>query len=505
MCGGYSRKVCVDPNALPKFFRPRVVPFALRGRVEKELDRLQSQGVIEPVRFAEWAAPIVPNVKGDGSVRICGDYKVTANAFALVDTYPLPRIDDLLASLSGGKSFTKLDLAHAYLQIPLEERSKKYTTINTQRGLFQYNRLPFGLSAAPAIFQRTMESILRGLPRVCIYLDDILITGVNEEDHLHNLKAVLSRLKQAGFRLKRHKCAFLLPSIEYLGHVIDAEGLRPSGKKTQAIQNAPTPKTTSELRSFLGLMNYYGKFIPNLSTLMASLHWLLQKHVKWDWGRAQENAFRKAKGVLSSSQILVHFQPDKDLVVICDASPYGVGAVLSHVLDGTERPIYYASRSLAIAEKKYSQLDKEGLAIIFAVKRFHQFLYGRPFLIKSDHKPLQYIFGHTHPVPPLASARLQRWALILGAYDYKIVYRPGGEIGNADGLSRLPLPNYPTDIPVPGETILLMRSLELSEITAERISQWTSRNPLLSRIRRFLHLGWPHLTDEETTFPSQKG
>ena len=455
--------MCRDPNALPKLFRPRVVPFALRGRVERELDRLQSQGVIEPVRFAEWAAPIVPIVKGDGSVRICGDYKVTANAFALVDTYPLPRIDDLLASLSGGKSFTKLDLAHAYLQIPLEERSKKYTTINTQRGLFQYNRLPFGLSAAPAIFQRTMESILRELPRVCIYLDDILITGVNEEDHLHNLKAVLSRLKQAGFRLKRHKCAFLLPSIEYLGHVIDAEGLRLSGKKTQAIQNAPTPKTTSELRSFLGLMNYYGKFISNLSTLMAPLHWLLQKHAKWDWGRAQENAFRKAKGVISSSsQILVHFQPDKDLVVICDASPYGVGAVLSHVLeDGTERPIYYASRSLAIAEKKYSQFDKEGLAIIFAVKRFHQFLYGRPFLIKSDHKPLQYIFGHTHPVPPLASARLQRWALILGAYDYKIVYRPGGEIGNADYLSCLPLPNYPTNIPVPGETILLMRNLEL--------------------------------------------
>ena len=237
--GDIRANICVDPNALPKIFRPRVVPFALRGRVEKELDRLQSQGVIEPVRFAEWAAPIVPIVKGDGSVRICGDYKVTANAFALVDTYPLPRIDDLLASLSGGKSFTKLDLAHAYLQIPLEERSKKYTTINTQRGLFQYNRLPFGLSAAPAIFQRTMESILRGLPRVCIYLDDILITGVNEEDHLHNLKAVLSRLKQAGFRLKRHKCAFLLPSIEYLGHVIDAKASDQVARRLKQYRTRP--------------------------------------------------------------------------------------------------------------------------------------------------------------------------------------------------------------------------------------------------------------------------
>ena len=206
---------------------------------------------------------------------------------------------------------------------------------------------------------------------------------------------MFSRLKQAGFRLKRHKCAFLLPSIEYLGHIIDAEGLRLSGRKTQAIQNAPTPKFISVLRSFLGLMNYYGKFIPNLSTFMAPLHWLLQKHVKWNWSGAQGIAFRKAKEVLSSSQVLVHFEPDKKLVVTRDASPYGVGAVLSHLSeDGIERPIYYASRSLVIAEKKYSQLDKEGLAIIFAVKKFHQFLYGRPFLIKSDHKPLQYFFAH---------------------------------------------------------------------------------------------------------------
>ena len=164
---GIRAKIIVDPNEPPKFHRARTVPFAIREKIEKELDRLESQGVIESVRFSEWAAPIVPIVKGDSSVRICGDYKVTVNISAKVDSYPLPRIDDLVASLSGGKSFSQLDLAHVYLQIPLDEQSKKYTTITTHRGLFQYTRLPLGLSAAPAIFQRTIESILQGLPRVC--------------------------------------------------------------------------------------------------------------------------------------------------------------------------------------------------------------------------------------------------------------------------------------------------------------------------------------------------
>ena len=214
---GVQAKIFIDSDATPRFFRARTVPFALRGKVEEELKRLENQEIIEPVRFADWAAPVVPIVKPDGSIRLCGDYKITANLEARVDTYPLPRIDDLLASLSGGQSFSKLDLAHAYLQIPLEEQSKRYTTINTHRGLFQYNRLPFGLSTAPAIFQRTIESILGDLPRVCIYLDDILVTGANEKEHLGNLEAVLKRLQGAGFRLKRHKCAFLLPSVEYFG------------------------------------------------------------------------------------------------------------------------------------------------------------------------------------------------------------------------------------------------------------------------------------------------
>ena len=170
-------------------------------------------------------------------------------------------------------------------------------------------------------------------------------------------------------------------------------------------------------------MNFYGKFLPNLSSVLAPLHSLLHKHVMWDWGKGQKASFMEAKGLLVSSQLLVHFDPQKDLVLSCDVSPYGIGAVLSHRWSNTERSIFYVSYSLAMAEKKYSQLYKEGLAIIFVVKKFHQFLYGRSFVIKSDHKPLQHIFGHARSVPQLVSARLQSWALTLGAYNYKIFLR----------------------------------------------------------------------------------
>ena len=291
-------------------------------------------------------------MKGDGSIRICGDYKVTVNRYAQVDTYPLPLINDLFWTLSGGKLFSKLDLAHAYLQVPLEEHSKVLTTINTQRGLYKYTRLPFGVSAAPAIFQRTIEGVLRDLPHVCVYLDDILVTGRSTEEHLTNLKKVSTRLNDAGLRLKRNKCVFLLPSVEYLDNVINAEGLKPSEKKVRAISDAPAPKNISQLRSFLGLENYYGKFIPNVSSVLAPLYLLLRNQIDWGWGTDQACSFKKVKDLLVSYRVLVHFDPDKELIVSSDASPYGIGAVLSHLMeDGSERPIYYTSRSLLLLRK----------------------------------------------------------------------------------------------------------------------------------------------------------
>ena len=353
-------KIHVDESARPRFFRPRPVPFALKGRIEEELERLQRDGIIEPVKFSEWAAPVVPVLKSDGSLRLCGDYKVTVNSVANVESYPLPRINDLLASLTGGNVFSKLDLSHAYLQLPLDEKSKEYVTITTHKSLFRYNRMPFGVASAPAIFQRTMERILQGIPHVHVYIDDILVADSTEKEHLVTLEKVMSRLGECGIKLKRTKCKFMLPSVEYLGYHISGEGISPTKEKRRAIVDAPVPEDISQLKSFLGLVNYYAKFLPCLADTLAPLYKLLTKHQPWSWGADQAAAFQKAKFQLTSDVLLVHFDPSKKIALSCDASPYGIGVVLSHLQeDGSDRPIAYASRSLAPAEKNYSQIEKE--------------------------------------------------------------------------------------------------------------------------------------------------
>ena len=290
---GFKAKLYIDKSVQAIFCKSRPVPYAIRSQVEAELDRLTSLKVIEPVQFFDWAAPVLKSDKK--SIRICGDFKLTINRVSKLDRYPIPRIEDLFAKLSGGVLFSKLDLSQAYQQLELDEESKHYTVINTHRGLFQFNRLPFGISSAPGIFQRTMESLLYDIPRVIVYLDDILISGVSEEDHLKNLKLVLQRLQSAGLQLQRNKCTFLVPSISYLGHSIDADRLHPLFEKIEAITNASIPTSITELKAFLGLMNYYGKFIPNMSSLLIPLYQLLNKSTPWNWTQERNTAFENAK------------------------------------------------------------------------------------------------------------------------------------------------------------------------------------------------------------------
>ena len=443
----------------------------------------------------------MPVEKSDGNVRICGDYKVTVNRDAKLDKYPIPRIDDLFTRLAGGQRFSKLDLSHAYQQIQLDPDSRKYVTINTHKGLFTYNRLPFGVASAPSIFQRVMESVLQGIPGVCVYIDDILVTGRDEQEHLDHLEEVLRRLKEAGIRLKREKCEYLLQSVEYLGHTISKEGLRTSDAKVEAMLQAPPPKDVAELRSFLGLVNYYGKFLPNLATILSPLYRLLQKKQKWIWSSDQEQAFRKIKELLKSSRVLVHFDSTLPIILSCDASPYGVGAVLSHGMsDGGERPIAFASRTLTTTERAYSQLDKEVLAIVYGVKHYHQYLYGRPFQLKTDHKPLIHIFSEKKATPTMASSRIQRWALTLGAYSYTIQFRKGCDNGNADALSRLPLPTVRNEPPKPADVVHLMEYLDSSPITSSRIRELTDRDPTLSKVKGWILSGWPREPPEAEEF-----
>lgn len=492
---GIEAKLHVTEKAVPKFCKPRTVPYAVKEAVEKELANLEAEGVISPTNYSDWAAPIVCVPKKDDTVRICGDYKVTINPWLNVEQYPLPRTQDLFAKLAGGQQFTKLDLSQAYQQVQLEEISKRYLTINTHKGLYQYNRLPYGVASAPAIFQKIMDQVLQGMDGVICYLDDILVTGKDTDSHLANLEEVLRRLESYNLRLKLDKCEFMKSSVSYLGHVIDATGIHPMKEKTDAIQKAPVPKNVTELRSFLALLNYYGKFIPNLSTLIQPMTALLHKDVEWQWSEKCQSVFDTAKQSLQSDKVLVHYDPDLPLVLACDASPYGVGAVISHQMrDGSERPIAFASRMLTKTEQNYSQIEKEALGLVFGVMKFHEYLFGRKFLLLTDHKPLLKILGPKTGIPTLAAARMQRWALILAAYTYEIQYKTSEQHSNADALSRLPV--RPTKN-VACNPVYRVAYLEDLPVTAKEIAKETDKDPVLKAVKQLVLTGWPkHVQDE---------
>ena len=315
--------------------------YALKPYVEQELDQLKKARVLERVTHSDWAAPIVTVPKRDGQVRICGDHKVPSLD---VDQYPLPRPEDLFTTLAGGKYFSTLDLSHAYNQVILDDDAHKYLTINTHRGLYQYTRLPFGVASAPSIFQKTMDTILQGMDGVICYLDDILVSGKTEEEHLVNLRRVLQNLQNHGIRAKKAQCTFLKTSVQYLGHIIDADCLHATDAKVDAIVHAPSPKNVAELRSFLGLLNYYGRFIPSL---LHPLNSLLRHNTTWRWTKPCCEAFKAAEEKIVSPNVLVHYDLTRPIRLAVDASAYGISAVISHVMeDGSERPIAFASRTL---------------------------------------------------------------------------------------------------------------------------------------------------------------
>lgn len=487
---GQTVRIEVDPSVQAKYCKARNVPYALTEKVDLELDRLQKEGIISPVQNSAWAAPIVPVVKSDQSIRICGDYRLTVNKAARMDTYPIPKFEDLRNRIAGGKIFSKLDMSQAYAQLCLDEDSKKYTVINTQRGLFEYNRLCFGISAAPGIFQRTMENLLREIPGVSCYLDDVLISGRTAEEHEQRLHRVLTTMEEAGLKLKLEKCALGVSQITYLGYLIDGEGVHPTQEKVEAITKAPAPTNVAQLQSYLGMFNFYAKFVPKVSTLLWPLNRLLQKQTKWRWTSTEEKAFENSKKALAESGVLVHFDPTKPIVVVADSSSYGVGVVLCHLIDGVERPVCFASRTLNKAERNYSQLEKEALALVFGVRKFHNYLWGQSFSLITDHKPLLGVFSNTKQISPQASGRIQRWSLLLQAYQFTLKHRSGRILGTADALSRLPQVGSNESTPVPGEWSMLVNFLDWAPVTSATIAAATRVDPILGRVAKACEMGW---------------
>ena len=357
--------------------------------------------------------------KADGSTRLCADFSTLED-----HQYPLPTPDDLYTILNSGTCFAKLDLTEAYLQVEVAATSRELLTINTHRGLFQFTRLPFGVKTAPAIFQQIMDTMLTGVEGTAAYLDDIIIVGQSNQELTERISRVLTCIQDFGFQLWPEKCHFYLPSIKYLGFIFDRQGRRPDPDNVAAIQYMPPPSDISSLRVFLGLVSYYGSFLPSLHQIKAPLNKLLTKDTKWSWPIDCQKSFDKIKSLIKSDLLLTHFDLNKKIVVAADASNHGVGAVISHTFtDGTEKAIMHAARSLTPAERNYSQVEKEALALIFAVKKFHKMLFGRHFTLMTDHKTLLSIFGSKKGIPVYSASRLQRWAIIPLGYDFSIQYR----------------------------------------------------------------------------------
>ena len=468
------------------------MPYALKPKVEEELRRLQNESILTKVEWSEWATPIVPVPKRDGSVRLCGDYKITVNPELQAEQYPLPRIEDIFANLAGGQKFSKIDLRQAYHQIEMEDDSKKYLTINTHMGLFQYNRLVFGITSAPAIWQRTIDQVLEGTSGTSCILDDMIITGKNDDEHLANLEEVLRRLQAHGLRANKTKCEFFKEKITFCGHDIDSHGLHKSPEKVEAVLKAPRPCNVAELRSFLVLVNYYNRFLPNLSRMVHPLNQLLDNNHQWKWTEQCETAFYNVKEMITSEQVLTHYDPSLPLRLACDASPVGIGAVLSHVMnDGTERPIAFASRTLTKTEQGYAQIDKEALAIIWGVKTFHVYLFGRSFILYTDHQPLTSIFHPHKSIPVVTAARRQRYVLFLAEYDYQIEYKNSKVHSNADSLSRLPLKTEErAEEAVDPVNVFNFMQFEPLPITVDNVRRETQRDPVLSQVHEIVAKGW---------------
>lgn len=429
-------------------------------------------------------------MKAQNKVRLCGDYKLTVNKNLLVDEYPLPTIDELFANMAGGDKFSKIDLAQAYLQMTVRSEDQPILTLNTHLGLFQPTRLMYGVASAPAIFQREISQILQGIPGVSVFLDDVKITGPDDETHVARVQEVLRRFERYNMRVNVNKCDFFADSIQYCGYIIDRKGIRKMEQKIKAINEMPQPKNKEEVRAFVGLVNYYGRFLPDLSTKLYPINNLLKENTLFKWDKACESAFRWVKHEMQSERVLVHYDINLPLVLATDASPYGVGAVLSHIYpDGSEHPIQYASQTLNSTQQNYTQIDKEAYAIVFGVKKFHQYLFGRKFILITDNKPVAQIFSPQKGLPTLSAMRMQHYAVFLESFNYEIRYRNSKMHGNADGMSRLPIPNYNSKQYLEVADVLEIQQIETLPISVEELAQHTNRDVEIRHLIQALQVG----------------
>lgn len=419
-------------NAAPIKQKAYRMPFAKRDIIETEVKKMLDLGVIVP-SASPWASPVTLVPKKDGTTRFCIDYR-KVNSVTTKDAHPLPHIQDVFDSLGGAKIYSTLDLRSGYWQIPMSKHDRSKTAFTCHLGLFEFARLPFGLTNAPAQFQRIMNLVLHDLigHSVLVYIDDIIVYSHNEEEHAKHLEEVFKRLRQYNLTLKSSKCHIGKTEVELLGYIISAEGIRPQPCKTKAISDLANPSTVREVRSFLGMAGYYRQCIEGFADIAEPLTRLTRKNEPFVWSDEQTIAFNKLKGALVTEPILAYPDTSKPYILHTDASDRAVGAILTQEQDGRERVIAYLSHQLSSTQRRWAAIEREAYAVIYALDHLKCYLWGADFEIFTDHKPLTSLFR-----AEIRNTKVQRWAIQISEFSAPIKYRQGKHNIRADMLSRI--------------------------------------------------------------------
>lgn len=434
-------------DEIPVYTKSYRYPHIHKEEVKSQIDKMLQQKIIQPSE-SPWSSPIwivskKKDATGKQKWRLVVDYR-KLNKKTISDRYPIPNISDILDKLGRCQYFTTLDLASGFHQIEMEPKDIQKTAFTVNNGHYEYCRMPFGLKNAPSTFQRAMENVLRGLVNeICIvYMDDIIIFSTSLQEHITSIEKVFQRLREANFKIQLNKSEFMKRDTAYLGHIVTPEGIKPNPDKVYAIKKNPIPKTTREIKRFLGLLGYYRKFIPNFSKLTKPFTSCLKKGApKIDINNPKYiNTFKICQEILMNDPILSYPDFEKDFIITTDSSNFAIGAVLSQGPIGSDKPIAYTSRTLNDSEVNYSVTEKELLAIVYATKYFRPYIYGREFKIVTDHKPLEWLMSLKEP-----NSRLVRWRLKLEEFEYDVIYKKGKANTNADALSRVIIHNNETE------------------------------------------------------------
>ena len=429
----YKHRIEIKPGSKPvrrQFFR---TSRQNDEEIERQIDTMEKHGIIKPSN-SEWHSPVVLVRKKNNTFRFACDYRAL-NKITVPMSFPLPRLESVFDALGEANAnyFTSLDLMSGFWQMELDEESREKAAFITQRGVYEWTRMPFGLTNAPISFQTLMSRVLRGLnwKSVLVYVDDVLIFSKSFDEHLQHLEQVFQRLKQANLKLQPEKCHFAVRKLKFLGHVISRDGIEVDPEKTQAVSQVPIPKTQKQIRSFLGMANYYRRFIKDFSTIASPLNSLLQKDKRFQWDEQCQKAFDTIKAKLLTAPVLSYADPTKKFVLTCDASDTAVGYVLGQVDEQKrEYVIAYGGKSLTNEQRNYTTTEKECLAVMCGIEAYRPYLVHDKFRIVTDHKALVWLQSTKH------TGKLQKWALALQEYNCDIEHRPGKSNNVADALSR---------------------------------------------------------------------